>query len=316
MGNLLVVISVVTVGMHLGSTVAARAQDLLAYPVEEFNGVSYDLQLSYDSFGMPTYYHADMLTPVCEDDVCKPVYITLYWDLLGNYLRYSIPVQHPLTKMDHEEFDQLEYEKLDRILADRTSLLKDYEVDELVESTTSTKSGDIDAVTGATAKSLQAVVIPGALYTCYTLWHIVHGRATDTIAKITDSIINTQLLSHFIKSGNHHYQYYALDSVIDSNGNVESDHEQQVIELITDSNVFLATAVLARLSPSLFFVDERQHWLWDAFLSGSYRLKLAILEKFHQLPLTNDIRWVLQRKKHEFNEDIERRIENLLKKEI
>lgn len=314
MRKLILAISIVIMGVHVAAAVAVHAPDSLAYPIEEYNGISYDLELTYDSVGIPMYYHAYMLTPVCEDDICKPVYIGLYWDLLGNFLRYSVPPKHPLTKMDHEEFEQPEYEKLHRILMDTNSLLKDYEVDELIESTTNTKSGDVDAVTGATAKSLQAVIIPGALYTCYTLWHIVHGRATDTITKITDSIMSAELLSYFLNSGNHHYQYYALDRVIDNQGNVETDFEQQVMRLITDSNVFLATAVLTRLSSAHFLAAERQRWLWEAFLGGSYRLKIAILEKFQQLPLTNDIRRVLQKRKHEFNEDIERRIDYLLKK--
>lgn len=311
----MLVIPIVAMGVQTAVAFADHAQDSLAYPVEEYNGVSYDLRLTYDSAGTPMHYHAYMLTPVCEDDICKPVYINLYWDLLGNFLRYTVPPEHPLTKMDHEEFEQPEYEKLHRILTDTNSLLKAYQVDELMESTSNAQSGDVDAVTGATAKSLQAVIIPGALYTCYTLWHIVHGRATDTIAKITDSIMSRDLLSHFLNSGNHRYQYYALDRIIDSQGNVDADYEPQVIKLVMDSNVFLATAVLNRLSPTYFSAAERQQWLWETFVRGNYRLKLAILEKFQQFPLTNDMRSVLQKRKHEFNEDIERRIEYLLKKE-
>lgn len=311
----MLVISIVTIGLKTGSALTAEVRDSLSYPVEEYNGVSYNVQLVYDSTGTPQHYHAYVFTPVCDDDVCRPVYINLYWDLLGNYLRYAVPTGHPLTKMDHEEFEKQEYGKLHEILADCNSLLKDYEMDELVESATNTVSGEVDAVTGATAKSLQAVMIPGALYTCYTLWHIVHGRVTDTIAKITDSIMSPQLLSHFLASRNHHYQYYALDRAVDSDGIVAVTHEQQVISLIRDPNVFLATYVLKRLSPNYFSDAESQHRLWETFCAGSYRLKLGVLEKLQHLSLTDGLRRLLETNKHGFNEHIAQRIEYLLNKQ-
>ena len=315
MRKLMLVISIVAMSMNAGCAFATSVQDSLRYPVTDYNGITYDLRLAYDSTGTPSHYHAHMLTPVCDDNVCKPVYINLYWDLMGNYLRYDVPPKYPLTKMDHEEFGKEEYEKLHGILADSNSLLKEYKTEELVESASNTMPGDVDAVTGATAKSLQAVIIPGALYTCYTLWHITHGRVTDTIAKITDSITTPQLLSHFLASRNHHYQYYALDKVMDSQGNVDRNHEQQVIRLITDPNLFLAIAVLKRLSPAYFADAESQLWLWAAFRDGNYRLKLGILEKLAQLKLADSLRSLLEMQKGEFNEDIAKRIEYLLNKQ-
>src|SRR5690606_6788293 len=161
--------------------------DSVTRTIDEYNGVSYTVQLQEDSAGNPACYHAYIFTPVCEDNLCKPVYIDLYWDLLGNYLRYEVPLDQPLTKLDHVVFTPEEYVKLDDMLQDPESLLKDYQIEELVESAANARpGGEVDAVTGATAKSLQAVVIPGALYTCYTLWHIVHGRVQDTIASATD----------------------------------------------------------------------------------------------------------------------------------
>lgn len=315
MHRVLLVIAITAMGMKAGCAFTTGMQDSLSYPVTEYNGITYDLRIGYDSTSMPTHYHAYMLTPVCDDNVCKPVYINLYWDLMGNYLRYDVPPEYPLTKMDHQEFDKDEYEKLHSILADSNSLLKAYKTEELVESTSNTIPGDVDGVTGATAKSLQAVIIPGALYTCYTLWHITHGRVTDTITKITDAMMTPQLLSHFLVSRNHHYQYYALDRVVDSMGKVDIDHEQQVIRLIRDPNPFLAIAVLKRLTPTYFADAESQLWLWATFRNGNYRLKLAILEKLAQLKLADSLRGVLQTQKSEFNEDIAQRIEYLLNKQ-
>lgn len=292
----------------------ANQQDSLVFPIEEYNGVAYDLQLLYDSTGFPQYYYADIFTPVCDDAVCKPVYITLYWDLLGSYLRYIFPQDQPLTKVDHEEFSTAEYEQLHHILVDSNSLLKDYKMDELVASTKDTTPGGVDAVTGATKKSLQALTVPGALYTCYTLWHISHGRVVDTIRKVTDAIMSPRVLSEFLASQNHRYQYYALDQVLGRDGSVAEGYAQQVIKLIRDPNIFLASYVLKKLSPEYFQDTAQQHWLWETFLTGNYRLKISILEKFAQLSLQEDLRDLLLTHQHQFNEEIAKRIDILLKK--
>lgn len=315
MRELVLFISMAAIHVNAAHARMAEAADSLAYPVDEYNGISYEVRLVRDSTGMPEYYHAHIFTPVCDDEICKPVYIDLYWDLLGSYIRYNVPPDQPLTKMDHEEFLPEEYTKLHEILVDSNSLLKDYKMEELVESATKTSPGEVDAVTGATAKSLQAVVIPGALYTCYTLWHIAHGRVVDTIAKITDDLVNPPLLLHFLKSRNHRYQYFALNKVIDHRGNMEADYREVVINLIRSPNVFLGTQVLAQLSPAYFFDEEWQNWLWETFQGGSYRLKLGVLDKLEQLPLTEALRSRLATHKGNFNEVIAQRIEHLLNRQ-
>ncbi len=305
----------------IGAACAAEAReasfyaDSVARTVDEYNGVSYTVQLQKDSAGNPAYYHAYVFTPVCEDDLCKPVYIDLYWDLLGNYLRYEVPLNQPLTKLDHVVFTPEEYGRLHDMLLDAESLLKEYEIEELVESTTNARpGGDVDAVTGATAKSLQAVVIPGALYTCYTLWHIVHGRVRDTIASVTDSLTSSALLSHFLRSGNYRYQHYALDRLMDERGKVASEFEQDVVNLIGSPNVFLAQRVLKAIDPGYLQSAERQRWLGQLFIGANYRLQLALLAKMGEIPLKRELKNTLETHRRDFNEEIATKIEQLLTK--
>jgi len=305
----------------IGAAYAAEAReasfyaDSVARTVDEYNGVSYTVQLQKDSAGNPAYYHAYVFTPVCEDDLCKPVYIDLYWDLLGNYLRYEVPLNQPLTKLDHVVFTPEEYGRLHDMLLDAESLLKEYEIEELVESTTNARpGGDVDAVTGATAKSLQAVVIPGALYTCYTLWHIVHGRVRDTIASVTDSLASPALLSHFLRSGNYRYQHYALDRLMDEQGKVASEFEQDVVNLIGSPNVFLAQRVLKAIDSGYLQSAERQRWLGQLFIGANYRLQLALLAKMGEIPLKRELKNTLETYRRDFNEEIATKIEQLLTK--
>ncbi|MGV3761367.1 hypothetical protein [Parapedobacter sp.] len=295
--------------------IPADRADSTARTVNEYNGVNYTVQLQKDGAGKPVGYHAYVFTPVCEDDLCKPVYINLYWDLLGNYMRYEVPLDQPLTKLDHVVFTPEEYEKLHEMLQDAESLLKDYQIDELVESASNARpGGDVDAVTGATAKSLQAVVIPGALYTCYTLWHIVHGRVRDTIASVTDSLVSPSLLLHFLRSGNYRYQHYALDRAMDGQGNIEPDFEQDVVNLIGSPNIFLAQRVLKAIAPGYLQSAERQHWLGQLFIDANYRFQLALLAKLQDVPLDKVLTKMLKAHQHDFNEEIATKIEQLLNK--
>ena len=289
--------------------------DTVSRVIDEYNGIRYTLQLHRDSAGYPAFYHAYVFTPVCEDNLCKPVYIDLYWDLIGNYLRYEVPLDKPLTKLDHAPFRPEEYRRFQEILADSASLLKDYQIEELVESTTRAKpGGEVDGITGATAKSLQAVVIPGALYTCYTLWHIVHGRVQDTIAKVTDSLASGPLMAHFLRSGNHRYQHYALDRLLDGQGQIETGFEEDVVGLIGSSNIFLALRVLKEVDPDYLHDANRQRWLGTVFLNANYRLQLALLKKLEGIPITHGLRRTLETHQRDFNEEIATKIKMLLNK--
>lgn len=292
---------------------AVVVADSVTRTINEYNGVRYTVQLQTDSAGNPARYHAYIFTPVCEDDLCKPVYINLYWDLLGNYLRYEVPLNEPLTKLDHVEFEPEEYRRLDEMLGDPESLLKDYQIEELVESAATVQpGGNVDAVTGATAKSLQAVVIPGALYTCYTLWHIVHGRVRDTIASVTDSLSSPALLSNFLRSGNYHYQHYALDRLMDDQGIIEQGFDEEVVRLIGSSNIFLAQRVLKSINPAYLQSAERQRWLGEWFVEANYRLQLALLAKLEKIPLAKDLKETLEAHREDFNEEIATKIKQLL----
>lgn len=295
-------------------TVAQSASGLTVRNITDFNGTEYTLQLQYDSAGKPLQYVSEIFTPVCDDSVCRPVFIHLYWDLVGNYRQYEVPPGEVYTKIDHRDFDESDYQQLHDILSNTQSLLKDFRLDELVDTTTSRVSDSLDAITGATAKTLRNEVIDGALYTCYTLWHIANGRVTDSIRKVTDSLVTPDLLRDFLKSGNHHYQYYALDQVISDDAGIPLQFEQDVLQLLREQNVFLSRNVLRRLPEQAFEEPDRQLWLWDTFLSANYSLKLDILRKMDLLTLKRPVLEQMAARQHSFNEEIANNIGKQLNK--
>lgn len=60
----------------------------------------------------------------------------------------------------------------------------------------------IDGLTAATAKEIKSVVVDGALYSTYTLWHLVHGNIKQQIQKYTLANYNSVIEKHLLRSGN------------------------------------------------------------------------------------------------------------------
>ena len=178
--------------------------------------LEHDLYVLSDSVGGPQLFYADVLTPVCIDGVCKPVFIELYWDLTGGYAGYGVYEDHPLTKFDHDEFLPADLEKLNRLLADNNSVLRRKELSDLFdEKATEVKKiefqgEELDAVSGATKKEIKESIVEGALYSCYTLWHLIHGEAARKIEHYLDSIYTEELERAFLFSAYEPYNYYAL----------------------------------------------------------------------------------------------------------
>ncbi|MGX5819783.1 hypothetical protein ACWKWU_16420 [Chitinophaga lutea] len=258
------------------------------YTVRESDSVTYELHLALDEQNRPMYFYRNIFTPVCNTGECKPVYINLYWDLLGNYIRYDLPAGEPLTKMDHREFNPEEYTKFHNILAKENSILGELKMEDLVAKGTDNLSDSVNVKTGATIKTVRNEVIDGAVYTCYTIWHLAHGRTSAEIRRIMGTLASPDLYHRFLRSDNYHYQYWAMDSVLNSQGRVTKGYEDDIAAIIGGDNIFAARTVLQRLDGS-FFSPKRQQELWKVYDRSAYPLQMAILQKMAQLPLTQPL---------------------------
>ena len=94
----------------------------------------HQMLLLSDSAGNPLLFYADIYTPVCIDNICKPVQIEVYWDLLGEYVGFALQKDQPLTKFDHEEFDSSDYLKLHQLLLNKKSILRDKKLSDFYEN--------------------------------------------------------------------------------------------------------------------------------------------------------------------------------------
>lgn len=260
------------------------AQTIREFTITENDTTSYVLKLALDESGQPLYFFRNVFTPVCLTGECKPVYINFYWDLLGNYNRFDFPPGQVLTKMDHKEFQPADYDKLQAILSKPNSLLKEVSMDDLVGKGTENLADSVDAKAGATLKTVKNEVIDGAVYTCYTLWHIAHGKVVGEMEKITESYRSDALLHRFLTGNNHHYQYWAMDRVIDQTGTVSEAFHPDMLGIIRGKNLFTARYALQKISNRYFADSPQQLWLWEAYQTAGYPLQIAILKKLATIP--------------------------------
>ncbi len=189
---------------------------------------------------------------VCTDSVCKRVKAWLFWDRVGNYLGLSTPCSQPLTKSDHTTFDQEDYEQLDLILKDTSSVLRRLEYRDLTsidpgsEYPGNLPASGIDAISGATSPALQDVVVKDAVYTCYTLWHTVHGYYYPQIQAILDIRTNRLFLKQLFRSGVPSHQAWALRYVSEKNMNRKTI--RLLISAMKDTGTNTQSEILEKLA--------------------------------------------------------------------
>ncbi|MDF7819708.1 hypothetical protein P1X15_18960 [Runella sp. MFBS21] len=191
--------------------------------------------------------------------------------------------------MDHKPFKPEDYEKLQNILANSRSLLKDVSMEDLVGKGTENLADSVDAKAGATLKTVKNEVIDGAVYTCYTLWHIAHGKVVAEMQRITETFKSEELLHRFLTDHNHHYQYWAMERFMTDEGKVTTGFEADIQQVIRGKNIFTARYALQKVNNQFFADKARQLWLWETYQLASYALQIAILKKMINLSFMDKI---------------------------
>lgn len=280
------------------------------------DSIRYEIWLVSGLGNQPDHYYGEIFTPVCYSRTCLPVFINFKWDLLGNYQKFELPKKKVLTKSNHLEFDKAEYEKLQEILFNDNSILKNYKADQLVSSTESINPTGVDAVTGATVKSIQKEVISGAVYSCYTLWHIAHGDISEKLKQHTETyLVGDDLLIRFLESSNFRYQYWAIDKTLIS-GRIQRElFKKPLFGILNQENVFASNYLLKQLSPEIFNNREEQLVLLESFLAAPYPLQISILKKYSQIKLIPETTKMLIQHLPETNDEQKKFIFSLLAKE-
>lgn len=155
-----------------------------------------------DEDGLPIWFARHIFKDVCISGKCRMVRLWLFWDCVGNYHGFQLLEHEPLTKSDHTQFEAADYKKLDEILSDSLSILKDLKQEDLVVIPDSIDNPyELDGYTAATQPALSEVVVKDAVYTCHTLWHTVYGNTQEKIRSLLTARLNQSFLEAMFKTG-------------------------------------------------------------------------------------------------------------------
>ncbi len=176
------------------------------------------LTIYFSAKSQPEAFSRNIHTAVCIDSLCRLVDITLYWEVTGKYLGYSLPPGEELTKKEHTPFSKSDYTRLSEILADSSSQLGFYTPEEIHPVKQAVKK--TDGITGATLPNLSPWIVPEAAYTSYTLWHLTYGASRDSIINhVKEHLLSNKLLTNILQNKDPYNQIMALRWVGESNMN-------------------------------------------------------------------------------------------------
>ncbi len=199
------------------------------------------------------YYNASIKTTVCNDTLCQLVLLKIYWDLAGNYCRFDTLDGRPLTKNDHIPFTASDYDMLHKTLSDETSILGDKTKDELLDKTRNRYSEKIDGVTGATALEIKSAVVDGALYSTYTLWHLVNGTIKQHIREHTLSRYDVDLEQQLLKSKNPKTIIFGLKNL---DKDFYFNQFDQIVDLMRSGYPLVNFYIAKKIPEDVFTNDE------------------------------------------------------------
>lgn len=222
--------------------------EFVQHKIIQSDSIPIILQEKVDSNNNTIWYEADIETEVCREGLCEIAHITIYWDEIGDFLKFTLPDGRDLTKYDHKPFNTDDYRKLANILADTASLLKEIsynEINDIIERA----QEQVDAVTGATPGELANAVVRDAAFSTYTFWHIVYGASRDTIINHLGKKTNADFVLEKLKNEASNIKIWAIKKARENYKN-NSEVKQEVLKLLSNSDFEVASQSLR------FFTNE------------------------------------------------------------
>ncbi|PHN08180.1 hypothetical protein [Flavilitoribacter nigricans] len=225
------------------------------------DSITLDIYETFDAAGLLNGYRTHVRTPVCEDRLCYDAELDFFWDLLGKFTHFETDPAKPLTKLDHVPFTAADYERLDRILRTESPAFIHLRRSELIVEP---EQGDetIDGVTGATVQAVRQDMVAGAIYTCYTLWHIANGGITFRIQEHSRKQLEAPLIRKLLREGNAREHYFLLENMAPE---YFAEFLEPVLDLADRYQAFFAARIGEQLPPELFGRPEVQTFFQQHF---------------------------------------------------
>lgn len=213
-----------------------------------------------DEDGLSLWFARFFYKDICISGICRMAKFWIFWDGGGNYLGYRLYKNEPLTKGNHVDFLSSDYLRLDEILADTNSVLKDLEYDDLFSEITNDHHKksifEVDGYTRATSPSLSDHVVKDAVFTCFTLWHTVYGETKEEINSILSNRIDYGYLKKLL-NGKDANQILALN-YLGENIHILPIWEEEILKSINSENKYISDKAITLLSNEFLASKEKQ----------------------------------------------------------
>mgnify|MGYP000023508259 CR=1 FL=1 len=160
----------------------------------------------------------------------------------------KVPKEEFLSKYDHEHFSDLEYKRLNKLLANPDLPFNNISFEKLTKP--SNTNDDLDAISGATAKNVSEIVIKGAAYTTYKLWKIINGSSMEMVSHLTENQLTPNLINLILKSPVTSDKIWVLDR-IDESTELTSELKNSMLSIISGANFYMAHNTLEAINSNL-----------------------------------------------------------------
>ena len=256
-----------------------------AFVISTEDSIEYKVYLCLDKENSPHNYKSRIKAPVCEDGLCYDVELIVYWDLVGNFVRFELLPVKPLTKLKHEPFTEKEYQRFSELLSNSTPTLGKYKKHELT-----TKIQNIDGVSGATVAAVKDETIPGAVFTCFTMWHLVHGEVVDSIQKSTSQLLTEKVVRKIINYKSEKGDYYLLQHLNDEQFRM---YFTDLLPLSVRNNWYYSKLFFESVPEALVSMADFQDYFVTNFSKIEYLGQISLLKKLQNTSISGQLAMTL-----------------------
>ncbi len=212
---------------HLSNSVFTHQIRILHPAFESEGGRTYDLFEIKNETGQPVEFYMDVISVYCEAGVCQVDTVRLFWSPIGTFLRYELPANVELEKVEGKPFTNEDYELLSAILKDENSRFKNLNLSDIVKKNEVEHGVELDGYSGATLVNFKAdASVDGAALTCFALWHYANGNVRDHIKRITSQSLSSEKVEEYLESDDISFKVFAInwfnDKKVDSGRIVET----------------------------------------------------------------------------------------------
>jgi hypothetical protein len=227
-----------------------------------------------DQFGR-RYWYRYVDTEVCLTGECNRIEVGLFWDLAGDFKGIEI-YKEPLTKTDHSIFKPADYNKLISVLSNDWSVLREYSMEDLTDSPGDDK---VDATSGATKKEISAESVENAVYTTFTLWHLIHQGEKEQLAILASRLLNKPgVMKEIVATNSEKYRQLILDQYVLGNIPSTPDLKNLIVQTLSDpEKISLYQSALEALSATSLADPTFQNDIGRVYAAADVKQKVAIL---------------------------------------